>query len=167
MYTLYAWAPNETGDRVKICFERTKATMIMPTLESMWKATPPPGGGGMVDIVSVGSTSPASVLSVETPCCLEPPSTTKSTEPRNHGPLHKEQQVLAEAIQGALSRLKGPEGIMVSVGKRQRQMQLLQAAALDVLDAEMPSRDVRALWQVVDAATQLLDQCRFDIRVDL
>lgn len=121
----------------------------------------------MVDIVSVGSTSPASVLSVETPCCLEPPSTTKSTEPRNHSPLHKEQQVLAEAIQGALSRLKGPEGIMVSVGKRQRQMQLLQAAALDVLDAEMPSRDVRALWQVVDAATQLLDQCRFDIRVDL
>ena len=159
MYTLYAWAPNETGDRVKILFERTKATMIMPTLDSMWKATPPSGVGGSIDVVSVGSTSPASVLSTDIPCCAEPSSPNESSEPRNHMPLCKEQQALGKAIQAALFRLKGPEGMMVGVGKRQGQMQLLQAAALDVLDAEMKSHDVRALWRVVDAATQLLDQC--------
>lgn len=167
MYSLYAWAPNETGDRVKIRFERTKATMIMPTLESLWRAAPPADAGRTMDVISVGSNSPVSVVSAEPRFCLEPSSTTKSAEPRNQNPLRKEQQVLAEGIQSALSRLRGPEGMLLSVSIRERQMQALQIAAFDVLDADLQARDERAVRQVLDAAKQLLDQCGSDAGVEV
>lgn len=115
--------------------------LVMATLTSLW------------DKPETQSKRTAEVL------CIEDSPNQKRTCPhdRGVGPASKGRQALANTVCTLLERLRGPPGQVLSAHRRETFVTLLDAAVLDVLDEDLPSKDLDTVREVVADASAALE----------
>ena len=132
MRSQYSWC--YAGDAVEIQLGKPAAnrSVMLHTLPALWKRC----GQKRTD---------PDVLFLDSPVH-------KKTKPTPAMPLSKEQQVLADRVVATLEKLRHASGDTLPPDRKRVHMFLLEAAALDVLDASQTAQDLRVIREVVASA---------------
>ena len=83
-------------------------------------------------------------------CVDSPPQ--KKTRPNEEMPRSKEQQVLADSVAATLERMRCASADALPADRKRVYVDLLEAAALDVLDASQSVEGMRAVRDLVAKA---------------
>jgi hypothetical protein len=83
-------------------------------------------------------------------CVDSPPQ--KKTRPNEEMPRSKEQQVLADCVAATLEKMRCASADALPADRKRVYVDLLEAAALDVLDASQSVEDMRAVRDLVAKA---------------
>ena len=132
MRSHYAW--RYAGDAVEIQLGKVgeDRSVMLHTLPALWQRR----GQKRTD---------ADVVSLDSPVH-------KKTKPNPEMPLSKEQQVLADRVAATLEKLRH-----ASADRRcPRVVELLEAAALDVLDASQTAEDTRGIRELLAKAEKMM-----------
>lgn len=136
----WSYTKNDTGDRVKVHLPGSgNETLVMPTLTSMWEGC------------DSKNKRVAEVLTIE-----DSPKQ-KRTCPEDRGVGFKGRQALADNVCRVVEQLRGPQGEALPEHRRATFLQLLEAAVLDVLDDNFPSKDIALIRRVVRDASAALE----------
>ena len=138
MRSQYAW--RYAGDAVEIqlgkaCEDRS---VMLRTLPALWQRRDQ-------------KRTDADVVSLDSPVH-------KKTKPNPEMPLSKEQQVLADRVAASLETMRHAGANTLSAACKRTHVDLLEAAALDVLDATQTPEGIRAIREVVVKAEDAVRQ---------
>ena len=139
MWQPFDWRRDDTGDFVEVRWQQGRkgsGRMVMKTLPALWR--------GNAD-------EKAEVLSVTSDSLMQP-----RTSPAETLPLKKEQQVVADVISATLEDLCGEQGSSMPADLRNKHIELLNGASLDILDASLSVADLNKIRDAVAKAIEAL-----------
>lgn len=147
MRSQHVWRSNSDG-RVEFQLGGAQSdTLVMPTLDSLWRKQ-----SKRVAEALVVDDSQETVHSKDS--CGSPEH--KRSRPLEKAVRSKERQVLTTQVFNLLDRLRGPEGDTLPEQRRSTLVQLLDAAVLDVLDEQLSKEGLATIHKLVTDASSAL-----------
>ena len=142
MRTQFAWRPDVSGDFVEVkLLDRGPSRMVMKTLPALWRDSKETSAQ-VAEVIEISSQSP----------------TQRRTSPSAESPMRKEQQSLAHLLFETLDDLKRTAGSCLRAHDRNDLIQQLDAAVLEVLDANQSQQPLQSIREVVETARCHLGQ---------
>ena len=137
MRSQYAWYYHGDAVAIQVGKIGDNSRVMLHTLPALWKRCREKGA----DAPDVGI--------VDSPL-------RKKTKPNEQMPRSKEQQVLADRVAATLEKLRHASGDTLPAERKRIFVDLLEAAALDVLDALQTAEDLYSIREVIAKAEEAL-----------